>query len=261
MNPQSRNQFQLFGGGFDEAWSYSRLKTLRSCALEYKVRWVDGQGKQYLPYGIDIQAGRLLHDIVREYYSSEVPSQPLFLLLEICEKLALRIPLWKTNPQFENRILKALQLFADSKAAHFRKIKPSDACKGRIGGVLFTGTPDLIYQVDELAGVHGILEFKLNDVEVSGPNAAEKFLQCLIYYMILPKEDRRFCELASIYVFDSGQMLNTEIEQSIIDRAIGIIDATLQLAKNNDFPPTLNPFCPSCGYRALCPVYSKLCTR
>jgi hypothetical protein len=211
----------------------------------------------FQPGHIDVQAGRLLHHVIREYYRAPNISQPYRRLLEIYEKVAPRTSAWKDDLQGESRALIALRVFAESRVARFVPISIEVGCKAWIGEQLFTGQADLVYQTDEEPGVYGILEFKLNDVEVRNEDVVERFLQCLIYRMGLPEQFRAQCALASIYVFDTGEQLETRIEQPMIDKAIRIIDATLPLAQGPDFPPTLNPFCPSCGYQNLCPAYSQ----
>jgi hypothetical protein len=166
-------------------------------------------------------------------------------------------PAWKDDLQGEIRTLRALRVFANSRAARFRSIGLEVGCKALIGGHLFAGQADMIYETDESPRLRGILEFKLNDVEVRSEDLVERFLQCIIYYMGLPEQFRHTCELASIYVFDSGEQLDARIEQHMIEKATCIIEETLPLAQGPDFPPTLNPFCPSCGYQNLCPAYSK----
>ena len=257
MNPLSNRQLPLFEDGSYETWSYSRLKTLRRCALEYKVRWVDSQQALFQPGHIDIQAGRLLHYIIREYYRAPLPAEPHKLLLEIYEKLAPRTSAWREDLQGEIRTLSALKFFAHSEAASFRPVALEVGCKARVGGALFIGQADLIYQTHESSETYGILEFKLNDVEVRSEDEVERFLQCLIYYIGLPEQYRRYCELVSIYVFNTGDFLKARIQQTMIDRTIEIVNATLPLAEGPDFQPTLNPFCPSCGYQNLCPAYSR----
>ena len=257
MKPFSDEQLQLFDVGSEKAWSYSRLKTLRRCALEYKVRWLTGEHALFQPGYIDVQSGRLLHHVLREYYRSSFTSKPYQLLLKIYEKLAPRTPAWRDDLQGEARTLAALRDFADSKVAHFRPVGLEVGCKARIGGVVFAGQADLVYQTDELPSVYGILEFKLNDVEVRSQDPTERFLQCMIYYIGLPEEFHRFCKVASIYVFDTGELLETKIEQSMTEETVRVVQETLPRAEGPDFPATLNPFCPSCGYQNLCPAYSK----
>jgi len=258
MRPRSGDdQLELFGDPSDPAWSYSRLKSLRRCALEYRARWVDGEQALFQPGHIDVQAGRVLHYIIREYYRSPTTSQPHRLLIEKYEKLAPQTAAWKEDPQGEARTLAALRLFADSRAARFRPISLEVPCKARIGGTLFAGQADLVYEASERPGVYGILEFKLNDVEVRSEEAAEAFLQCIIYYFGLPQEFRKCTEVVGIYVFDVGRLLEYKIDQVVSEQAIRIVETALQRAAGPDFPPTLNPFCSSCGYQTLCPVYSR----
>jgi len=257
MKPSSDDQLALFGLDSEQTWSYSRLKSLRRCALEYKVRWVDGQQSLFQPGHIDVQAGRLLHHVVREYLRLPLTSQPHRLLLELYEKLAPRSPLWKDDLQGEPRVLRALRLFADSKAAGFRPVGLEVACKARIGGVPFSGQADVVYEVGEGPATYGLSEFKLNDVEVRAEEPAERFLQCAVYFLGLPEQFRHFTQFASIYVFDTGQLLEAKLEQPLIERAVRIVETTLRRANGPDFPPTLNPFCPSCGYQNVCPAYSK----
>jgi len=258
MSGPSNEQMKLFGGTpSEETWSYSRLKSLRRCALEFKVRWKDGQHSLFQPGHIDVQAGRLLHHIAREYYRSPQGPESHTRLLAIYENLAPTDPRWKEDLQGERRVLRALHDFSYSRAARFRGAGLEVACKARIGGVLFVGQADVIYELEEGAGSYGLLEFKLTDVEVRAEDPAERFLQCIIYYLGLPEQYRHFAKALSIYVFDNGQLLEAKIEESLVEEAIRIVEATISRAKGPDFPPTLNPFCPSCGYQTLCPAYSK----
>lgn len=257
MRTSFNYQLGLFENGCDQSWSYSRLKTLRRCALEYKVRWVNGEQALFQPGHIDVQAGRVLHHVIREYYRSSPTSPSFRLLLEIYDKVAPRTPAWKDDLKGEIRALQALRVFADSRAARFRSIALEVSCKAWIGDRLFAGQADMIYETKELPSGCGILEFKLNDVEVRSEEEVEKFLQCIIYYMGLPAQFRDSCQLASIYVFDTGEQFDTRIDQSMIERATRMIEETLPLAEGPDFPPTVNPFCSSCGFQNICPAYSK----
>jgi CRISPR/Cas system-associated exonuclease Cas4 (RecB family) len=128
-------------------------------------------------------------------------------------------------------------------------------CKCWIGDRQFVGHADLIYEIDEASQACGILEFKLNDVEVRSEDVVEKFLQCLLYYMGLPEPFRESCRFASFYVFDTGEQIDREIDEFLLKRAERLVEAALQLADRQDFPPTRNPFCSSCGYQSRCPAY------
>jgi CRISPR/Cas system-associated exonuclease Cas4 (RecB family) len=258
MSGPSNEQIDLFAGAPpDEAWSYSRLKSLRRCALEFKVRWIDGQHSLFQPGHIDVQAGRLLHRIAREYYRSPQGPEAHRRLLAIYNKLAPAEPRWKEDLQGEQRVLRALHDFSYSRAARFRGAGLEVVCKARIGGVVFVGEADVVYEPERRAGSYGLLELKLTDVEVRAEDPAERFLQCVIYYLGLPERYRRFARVLSIYVFDSGQLLEAKVDESLVAGALRIVEATIPRAEGPDFPPTLNPFCPSCGYQALCPAYSK----
>jgi PD-(D/E)XK nuclease superfamily len=253
----SISQLDLFGDSSEEVWSYTRLKSLRRCALEYKVRWLEGRGALFQPSSTDVRAGRLLHHIVREYYRRPWAPRPYQSLLQVYEKLAPRTAEWRDDLRGEGRVLAALRLFADSLASSFRCVALEVGCKTRIAETRFAGQADLIYQAQDHPPVYGILEFKLNEVEVSNPDPSEKFLQCIIYYLGLPEQFRQFASLASTYVFDSGELLTAQIEPAMVERVTHIVESTLLRAKGPDFPPTLNPFCPSCGFQNLCPAYSK----
>jgi CRISPR/Cas system-associated exonuclease Cas4 (RecB family) len=257
MKPSSDDQLALFGSGPEQAWSYSRLKSLRRCALEYKVRWVDAQHSLFQPGHIGVQAGRLLHHIVREYFRTRSTARPHQLLLELYERLAPHSDQWKEELQGERRALNALRLFAESRVAGFQPVALEVGCKSRIGGVSFSGQADAVYEASQRPLTYGLLELKLNDVEVGAEEPAEKFLQSTIYFLGLPDQYRYSTRVASIYVFDTGQLVEATLEKSMIERAIRIVEAAVPLAKGPDFPPTLNPFCRSCGYQDLCPAYSK----
>jgi RecB family exonuclease len=177
-------------------------------------------------------------------------------LLEGYEKLAPRTAAWKDDLRGETRVLGALGLFAESRAAALRPVAVEVSCKARIAGVLFAGAADLVYEADEVPGSYGILDFKLTDVEVRSQDPAERFLQCTLYYIGLPERLRRLSELVSVYVFDTAQLLTANIEESLIRGATQIVETALGRARGPDFPPTLNAFCPSCAYQALCPAYS-----
>jgi hypothetical protein len=261
MNPRSGGQLGFFEEGPEQTWSYSRLKSLRRCALEYKVRWMEGKQALFQPGHIEVQAGRVLHHIVREYYRSPVVPEPHRILLEIYKRLAPVGPAWRDDLQGEPRVLRALQLFADSPAARLRAAGLEIGCKAQIGDHWFTGQADLIFHVEERPSAFGLLEFKLTDVEVRAEDVAERYLQCLIYFLGLPPQFSDSTERLGIYVFDSGRYENARLEQGLVDRAIRIVETSLQQASGPDFPPTLNAFCPSCGYQTLCPAYSKAKSR
>jgi len=212
----------------------------------------------FQPSHIEVHAGRLLHHIVRDYYRSEFVSQPHRRLIEIYERLAPKSAAWRDDLRGEGRVLTALRVFAHSRAVRLRALGLEVGCRYWFGEKLFTGQADLVYESDETPGACGILEFKLNDVEVRSEDPADKFLQCILYYLGLPEQFRDSCEKATIYIFDTGEQMETRIEQPLVDRAIRIIEETLPHAKGPDFPPTINPFCPSCGYQNLCPAYSQL---
>jgi hypothetical protein len=254
---EAKEQLGLFGmPGEEQAWSYTRLKSLRRCPLEYKVRWLDGEQSLFQPGYVDVQAGRLLHRIVREYYRCPPTTDRHRLLLDTYHKLAPTDPAWKNDLQGENRVLQALRLFAYSKAASFRPLALEVACKTRIKELLFVGQADLIYQIPELPGMSGILEFKLNDAEVRSEDLGERFLQGLIYYGGLPTQFRVSTRFVSLYIFDIGSLLETKVDQQLLDRATRIVEAALHSAKGPEFPPRINSFCKSCGYQRLCPAYS-----
>lgn len=255
MRPQSKNQLGLFGTGTDELWSYSRLKSLRRCALEYKVRWVDGQEILFQPQSGDVQAGRLLHRIVHEYYHSEPFTDAPHHLLEIYKMLAPHSQAWTEDLRGEPRVLDVLRVFSLSQVARFRAEATEVRCRAHLGGVRLTGQADLIYHIEGSSDALGILEFKLNDVEVRADDPAERFLQCIVYYLGLPEQFRRLTQAMGVYVFDSGKFCEIRIEQTLIDRGVRIIESTLARAKGPEFPPTVNAFCSSCGYRSLCPAY------
>ncbi len=251
------SQLGLFGTASHQTWSYSRLKSLRRCALEYKVRWVEGQEALFQPGYIQVQAGRLLHQIVREYYRTPLAGRSHQFLVETYERLAPRSPTWREDLQGETRTLTDLRFFAHSKASRFQPVALEVTCESHVAGAVFGGKADLIYQSDEHPGTYGVLDFKLNDAEVRVEHYVERFLQCAIYYLGLPDQYRQMCGLLSIYVFDTGQLLETRVEPSLVQGVVGIVEAALQRADGPEFPPTLNPFCSSCGYQTLCPAYSK----
>lgn len=257
---RSEKQLELFGEHQKENWSYSRLKSLRRCALEYKVRYVDGGKWTFQPGYIDVQAGRLLHHIIRDYYSSNAyhtSQEPYALLIELYKKLAPTTSSWKEDLQGEKRTYEVLRLFAYSKLSRFQAIATEVSCKAKIGKVVFSGKTDLIYRTEEHPDSFGILEFKLNDVEVRTQNKTEMFLQCLIYHMGLPDIYLREVGWGGVYIFDTGEFLESKIEDSMVEEAVLIIERALQRAEGPDFPPTRNPFCSSCGYQSKCPTYSR----
>ncbi|MBZ5550749.1 MAG: PD-(D/E)XK nuclease family protein [Acidobacteriia bacterium] len=253
----SEGQLDLFEGGAEHTWSYSRLKSLRRCPLEYKVRWLSDQHSLFEPGHIDVQAGRLLHHIIREYYRSPANAEPYQLLLKAYHKLAPHASEWKDDLQGENRALAALQLFAYSKAATLRAAALEVACKARISETSFVGQADLIYEIPGSPTAYGILEFKLNDVEVRVDDPAERFLQCLIYYAGLPAQFRSSTKAMGIYIFDTGMLLEAEIDRALLNKAFSIVETALQSANGPEFPARINPFCKSCGYQTLCPAYSS----
>jgi len=257
MKSRPNKQQKLFDDSTDQIWSYTRLKSFRRCALEYKVRWIDEKRELSQPQNIDIQAGRLLHRIIREYFQSPLTNEPHKRLLEIYNSHTPITPGWKDDLQGEYRIHRALQLFAASNVSRFKPVGVEVGCKASIRGVWFSGHADLIYKTDDIPSIYGLLEFKLNDVETRSQDEAERFLQEIIYYVGLPKQYYQLIELLSIYIFDTGQLLETKVKQSIVDNALQIVEETIKRANGPDFPPTLNPFCPSCGYQKFCPAYSK----
>jgi len=253
----TRGQIELFGEAPQEVWSYSRLKSLMRCPLEYKVRWVDRQQYRFQPGNIDVQAGRLLHQIVREYFRCALLQKPKLRLPDIYDRLAPTNADWKSDARGEDRVLNALGIFAHSGVAGLRPIALEVACKAWIGGQLFTGQADMIYEAADCRGVYGILEFKLNDVEVRAQDPAETFLQCIIYYLGMPLQYQSSLHLVGVYVFEGGTFLQTKIGEAEIKRAIHIVEGAVQRSKGPEFPPMLNPFCGSCGYQASCPAYSN----
>lgn len=257
MKAQGEEQFDLFDRAPKEVWSYSRLKSLRRCALEYKVRWVDRHESLFQPQDIDVRAGRLLHQIIREYYRSEAVSEPHRQLLAIYEKYAPRDPSWAEDSRGETRVLDALRLFSQGPVARLGAAGIEVGCRSDLGGVTFAGQADLVYRSDESCNAFGVLEFKLTDVEVRADDPAERFLQCIIYCLGLPEHFRRFTQVMGVYVFDTGEFDENKVEPHVVQRAIGLIENALSHATGPEFPPTLNPFCSSCGYRALCPAYTR----
>lgn len=256
-NNVDADQLALFDGGSEQIWSYSKLKTLRRCPLEYKVRWVDHHQGLFQPSYIDVQAGRLLHRVVREFYRSKKGPTPNQTVWNIYEQYAPKTTNWVEDLRGEIRVFSALRLFSHSSAATYRAVDLDVSCKGYVGGQLFCGQADVIYESGEQPNSLGILEFKLNDVEISSEDIEEKFLQCIIYYIGLPKELKYRCNRASIYVFDTGEQIEVTIDAGMVERANNIILSALPLANGPDFPPRLNSYCASCGYQNQCPAYNK----
>lgn len=257
MKANPDDQMSLFRPDSEQSWSYSRLKSLRRCPLEYKVRWLDGKEALFQPANVDVQAGRVLHHIAREYFRTPKGGNPHQVLLDIYKRVSPTGPRWTDDLRGEPRVLRDLQLLAGSQVAQLRAEAFEVGCKTRIAGVWFVGQADLVFQLEGKPGRFGILEFKLNDVEVRADDPVGRFLQCLIYYLGLPPQFRYSTEALAIYIFDDGHYIESRPEQESVDRAVQIVEATLQCSSGPDFPARLNPFCPSCGYQEWCPAYSR----
>ncbi len=248
------NQRKLFEEA--EVWTYTKLKSLRRCPLEFKVRFLDKQEALFQPSGLETVMGRTLHTVLLDYFRESDTPHPYKDLLSIYDSRKPKQKRWLEDPLNEQRVLQALRLFADSRLARARPIATELSCEARVAGVIFKGKADLLCAAEGSTPSLSLVEFKLNAVEVQGEALEERFLQAAIYYLGLQEIYRARVRYLATYVFESGAVEKVEVGQELLKRVRGLIEEAVPLSRGNEFPGKINPFCPNCGYNALCAVFN-----
>lgn len=234
-----------------QEWSYSRLKSIRRCALEYKLRYIDHlEGAE--PSGRDVARGRLLHSVVRRYYADQ--DRTYAGLRRILDEAAPRTNTWKSAPDGEMLVLQMLQGFAASDVAALVPVQTEIECRTAMAGVSISGRADLLYRTPVNAGELGLLEFKLTESELGSADPAQRFLQTIIYWLGLPYHLKRDTTELRYYVFETGKSGVELVNEALVSRAVQLVSDAIVRAGGDAFEPTVNPFCSSCGFRKRCPA-------
>lgn len=240
-----------------EEWTYSKLKTLNRCPLEFKVRYIEKKNPLFQPVGIETWLGRVLHAVVAEYYRHFECSDPLERLAEIYSRKKPRKIEWETHALGQKHALDILAIFSKSELARRAPVAVELACSGLVGRIRLRGRIDLLCIPKKNINQISLIEFKLNDVEVKHNEAVNIYLQPLLYYHALPQDYRERIESFGVYVFESGELLEIPKSETLLREAVQRVSELVGLARRQVFPPKLNAFCSSCGYRSHCPEYQK----
>lgn len=235
-----------------DKWSYSKIKSLLRCPLEFKLRYKD-EKQAMIVQGIDPWAGRVLHNIVGEYFKDpKYQLSPLDSLMEIYMLRRPEKPEWQENPLGEQRVVRAIEKFSQSDLATRRAEAVEMKCSADIAGVIFTGRIDLLCSPSIQEDGSGLIEFKLNVGEVESDRQVDMYLQLLLYQTAIEKTTNKKIRHIGFYYFELGQLIEINTSRELHDASTERFGELLKQAKSEDFVPRFNRFCTSCGYSKTC---------
>jgi CRISPR/Cas system-associated exonuclease Cas4 (RecB family) len=213
------------------------------------------------PSGRDIQSGRLLHQISRDFLRHPPSARTTALILSLLERqLALRKHSgWVLEPaqiEFLHATLSGLSLSHVAAYEAFALEYPSDV---RSNEWLLRGRIDFIGEAHD--GLH-VIDFKRTArSRYRQTPDHEKYLQVLLYAAGTPIDVRTRINTVGLYYFDAAEVDRIAFTEESVAAAIALADTTIRtIQRETEFAPTVNPLCQSCGFRRRCPALQSAAT-
>lgn len=232
--------------------SYSALSTYQQCPLQYKYNYIDKLPKKE---SLNLYFGSAVHDALH-FMLKDIVVPPMGKVLEFYHDN------WKDNKEWED-IKKApffkqkgIQLISD----FYRKFNPKiqevlvteDYFTAPLGDHQISGVIDRLDRLPD--GTLEIVDYK------TGKMKSQKYIhdndQLTFYHYAIAHRfpDNPRIKL-TLYFLEPQTRQSTFRTASHIRRLSDIIHSTAAEMDKTDFPARINPLCPWCDFKNICPAY------
>lgn len=234
----------------DRPMSFTQLATFLRCRLEYKLRFIDGEVAA-APFGTEVLWGRLLHKIAYDYLRLPIKHRSVYFLTSRIEKEVSARSI-SDEDYYLRMFADAMQHFHDTFAqttVHSLEAPFSIP----FHGFMLRGRVDCVVESQDTLI---LFEFKYRDFrEFDYESDVDRYLQ-LAFYSLGLKGRGLSPEEGSYFFFDTGVADSIELSEAFMNRTEKrLVDVIDRIAKTDEFRPTANRLCRTCGYRKSCALY------
>ncbi len=240
--------------------SYSALETYKNCPRKYQYQYIE---KIKRPKGREAILGSAVHSALEFMHQNAVPFPAKEEVIDFFSRG------WNSH-NFESEKeeglmfqegLKMLARYCDqNNPVDFQVVDLESFFKveiGEDGEGESHALSGIIDRIDKLKdGSFEIIDYKTAR-RLPSQKEIDENLQLSIYWMALrdrwPKKDHAKNKV-SLYYLKHGEKLSSRRNDSQIDKVKKEILERIQEIKTSSFEPEVNPLCPYCEYRNICPV-------
>lgn len=235
-----------------------KLNLYKTCPKQYSFVYLEGLKDQYETPKPYLTMGAHVHNALKDLYELVDPNA------RTAEKLeTLLRTRWKENRKgfdtvederkWGTKAIQMLRLFAHKTDLSQTPVMLEDFYDANITPALrLIGRVD---RVDELSD--GTLHVK--DYKTGKPDPEPDFLALLLYTYIIQQSTGKTVSKASYWYLMNGELATVVPDEENMAEALEEVQRVVgKITKDQDFEPTLNPFCRTCDFQSICPIQDQV---
>jgi len=239
---------------YEEAISYSMLKTFQQCPLRFKYRYIKGIPDERPTFYLAV--GRAIHAALASFFQIPITGQRTRdELLGLLHKHWSRYG-FSTKEEEQDWLARSEEMLINYYNTHDSMAEPvavEQDFSCRVGGLVLKGRLDRVDKT--IDGSYEVIDYKIGREDFDRANKSDDLQLLFYYYGATRALGLPITKLTNEYLA-ANETVTHSVDEGKMTNKISILEELVRdLRSTTSFKPRRNEFCGDCLIRPKCPTF------